>query len=210
MTQKILPSIMAKSQKELDGDLKKLKGIVKTVHLDVVDGKFAPNKTFQFPFKLKKGFDYNVHLMIKNPEKWINKNGKKVDTILFHPEVVEKEKIESLINKIKSMKKKAGFALKPETKVKTIKSFLDKLDYVLILTVHPGFYGSRFLKSKLRKIKQVKRLNKKVKVIVDGGMCPNVIGKAAKAGADFFVSGSYTTKADNPKQSIKNLMKAIK
>lgn len=199
---------MAKSQKELDGDLKKLKGVVKELHLDVVDGKFAPNKTFQFPFKLKKGFDYNVHLMIKNPERWIKKNLKKIN--LFIPHFEEIKNVEDYISLMKKNKKKIAFALLPKTKVKQIKPYVNKIEVILILTVHPGFYGSRFMKSKLRKIKQIKKLNPKIKLIVDGGMCPDTIGKAAKAGADYFVSGSYTTKADNPKQSIRNLMKAIK
>lgn len=210
MAQIIFPSLMSKNQKELDQDLKKLKGAVKILHLDIVDGKFAKNKTFQFPFKLNKQLNYHAHLMIKNPEKWINQHGKKVNTILFHPETVKKEKIKQLIKKIKNKKRKAGLALKPETEVKAIKPYLNQLDYVLILTVHPGFYGGKFLSSKLKKIKQAKKPNPKIKIIVDGGMSPQTIKKAKRAGADFFVSGSYITKANNPEQRINSLEKAIK
>lgn len=208
MPQIILPSLMCKNQKELNQDLKKLKGI-KILHLDVVDGKFAKNKTFQFPFKLKKSFKYNVHLMVNSPEKWIDKHGKKADTIFFHPETVKKEKINDLIKKIKDKKRKVGLALRPETKIKQIKPFIKKINFLLILTVHPGFYGSKFLRSPLRKIKKAKKINPKLKIIVDGGISPKTIKKAKKAGADFFVSGSYTTKSENPKQSIKSLINQL-
>jgi len=198
---------MAKNQKELDFDLKKLKGIVKELHLDVVDGKFAKNKAMDFEFKLKKDFSYNVHLMVNHPETWINKQGRKVDTIIFHPEVVDN--IEELIKKIKQKKKKVGLALKPETKVKEVKDYLLNLDYILILTVHPGFYGAKFLSAPLRKIKKIKKINPKIKVIVDGGMNPKTIRKAVKSGGDYFVSGSYVTKADNPKERIKSLVMSL-
>lgn len=205
----IFPSLMAKSQKELDMDFQKLKGVVKTLHLDIVDGKFAKNRTFQFPFKLSQYFQYHAHLMVKNPEKWIDKHGKKVDAVVFHPEAVKKEKIADLIKKIKDKKKQTGLALKPETEVKEIRNLLGKVDYVLILTVHPGFYGGKFLGSNLKKIRLLKKINPKIKIIVDGGMRPQTIKRAKKAGADFFVSGAYTTKAAHPKQRIKNLIEAV-
>jgi len=200
----ILPSLMSKNQTELNQDFKKLIGI-KTLHLDVIDGKFANNKTFQFPFKLKRTFQYNVHLMINHPEAWIQKHGHKVHTIIFHPETT-KDPLK-IINQVKQLKKKVGLALKPETKVKDIRPYLPLLDCLLILTVRPGFYGGQFLPSQIKKIKQVRSLNKKVKIIIDGGLNPKTI-KAAKA-ADFFVSGSYTTKAEHPKIAIKNLLRAL-
>ena len=203
MRQKILPSVMAKNQKELDLDLKKLKGVVKELHLDVVDGKFAKNKAMNFDFRLKNDFNYNVHLMVNHPSKWIKKCLKKnIKTIIVHPEVIDG--LGKFIYEIKQKKKKVGLALKPETKVKEIKDYLLDLDYVLVLTVHPGFYGAKFLSAPLKKI------NPKLKVIVDGGMNPKTIKKAVKAGADFFVSGSYVTKAENPKERIKGLMNSVK
>lgn len=200
---------MAKSQKELNHDLKNLQGAAKTIHLDVVDGKFAHNKTFQFPFRLSKKFNYNAHLMVKNPEKWVDKYGSKVELIIFQPEVLTKKKVSLLIKKIKNKKKKVGLALSPQTKVKDVQDFLKDINYILILTVHPGFYGSKFLPENLKKITQVKKINHKIKIIVDGGMNPKTIVKAAKAGADYFVSGSYTTKADDPQKSIKELKKKV-
>jgi len=207
MKQLIFPSLMSKSQEELDRDLKRLKGIVKEVHLDVVDGLFAPNDSLDFNFKLPKGFKYNVHLMVKRPEIWIKKRWKEID--LFIPQIEEVNDIPAYIAWMKKSKKKVGFALKPETSVSKIKPYLKEVDYVLVLTVHPGFYGSKFIPSVLKKIPLLKKINPKVKVMVDGGMCPEKISLAVKFGADYFVSGSYTTKAEDPHKSIQNLMKVI-
>ncbi|HLC88753.1 MAG TPA: ribulose-phosphate 3-epimerase [Candidatus Nanoarchaeia archaeon] len=205
MKQLIWPSIMAKTQPELDQDLNKLKGAAKMLHLDIVDGQFAHNKTFQFPFKLSQHFHYNAHLMVKSPEKWVDQHGKKVDLIIFHPETAPD--VSRLIKKIKAMKRKVGLALLPKTKVQSIKPYLNQIGFVLILMVKPGFYGSKFLEKDLKKIAQLKTINPKIKVIVDGGMNPKTIKKARKA--DFFISGSYTTKADNPQKRINALLQAL-
>ena len=106
--------------------------------------------------------------------------------------------------------KKIAFALKPETKVSELKGYLQKIDYILILTVHPGFYGAKYLKSSLKKIAPIKKMNPSVKIIVDGGMKPDTIGEAFRAGADFFVSGSFISKADDPKKAIKELRRVLK
>ncbi len=212
MKQNILPSIMAKSQKELNKDCKHLKGTVKLLHLDVVDGKFAKNQTFNFRFKLDKKYDYFLHLMVKNPEKWIEKKNvlERKSVKLITPHFEELRDIEKFITFMKNKKRKVSLAILPETKISSIKSIINELDYLLILTVHPGFYGSKFLKSDLNKIKQAKKINPNLKVIVDGGMNPDTIKLAAESGADYFVSGSYTTKAEKPADRIKMLLKSIK
>ena len=208
MKQLIFPAILSNSQKEINQDFKKLKGIASYLHLDVVDGKFAPNKSFWFKFKLSKNFKYLAHLMINNPEKWIEKNLSKIELFIPHfEEIKDKDKY---IRWMKSKRKKVAFAILPETEVSKIISYLKKMDYILILTVHPGFYGSRYLKTELNKIPQIKKINPQIKVIVDGGMHPLTIKEAKRKMADFFVSGAYITKANNPKQSINNLLKALR
>jgi len=208
MKQKIFPSVMAKSQKEMDSLFKKLDGVSKHLHLDIADGDFVPNKSLWFQLKLSSKFNYSVHLMINNPGRWIEKNGKNVDAIIFHPEAVKD--INLIIKKIRNKKRKIGLALKPETKVSEIKAYLDQIEYILILTVHPGFYGAKFLRSPLKKIHQIKKINPKIKVIVDGGMKPGTIELANKAGADHFISGSFVSKSDNSRKAMRELKLIIK
>ena len=208
MTQLIFPAVIAKNQRELDAELKKLKGAGKTLHLDIVDGKFAPNHSLKFPFKLSTSFNYQAHLMIKHPEKWIEKNLQRIDLFIPHFEAIHYHS--RYILWMKKMKKKVAFAILPQTTVEHLKEHLPYIDYVLILTVHPGFYGSKYLASELKKIKPIKKINPNVKIIVDGGMNPSTIKQAKKAGADLFVSGSYTTNNHSPHKAIEELMKALR
>lgn len=213
MKQKILPSIMAGSQKELDEYFNRLKGAAKEIHLDIADGKFVQAKVLNFDFKLSRDFSYNAHLMVKNPEEWIKKYFRRKhfqQITLFIPQMEEVKEPKKYIQWMKSKKKKVAFALKPETKISAVKPYLKDIDYVLLLTVHPGFYGSPFLPKVLGKISLIKKINPKVKIIIDGGMNPATIQKAAKAGGDYFVSGSFTTKAEKPKERIKELLEAMK
>jgi len=200
---KIWPSVMSKNQKGLSSYLKELKGVAKTLHLDIVDGKFADSKAMWFPFKLSRNFTYNAHLMIKNPEKWIQKNIKK--KYLFIPHFEELKNVDEYIKWMRKEKKKIAFAIKPETKIKELKPYLNKVDYILVLTVHPGYYGSPFLPKNLRKIKQIKKINPKIKIIVDGGVKDRTIQKIKKYNPDILITGSYIKDSANKKAAINYL-----
>jgi len=202
----IIPTIVANSQKELEKRIRKVKKHSKWVQLDAVDGKFADNKSFDFDFKLPKGLKYELHLMVDKPEEWIEKHGDKVDKIIFHIEPVRD--IGKVIKLVKEKKKKVGLALKPRTRIDRIKKYLKKVDQVLILTVNPGFYGSKFLSFPLGKIPRIKQIDSKVKIEVDGGMKPDTIGLARKAGADYFCVGSFLQKSKNIKKAMEKLKKA--
>lgn len=208
MNQLIYPSLMSKNQKELNSDLKHLIGTVKILHLDIVDGQFAKNQSLNFDFKLSPKFKYWAHLMVKQPEHWIKRHWKKIE--LFIPQFEELKDPLRFIHWMKQTHRKVAWAIKPETKVSKIKTYLKEIDLVLILTVHPGFYGSKFLSSSLKKIKEIKEINPKIKIIVDGGMNPETIKLAKKAGADYFVSGSYTTKSIQPKKAIQKLINSLR
>ena len=197
---------MAENQKELNQLFKKLEGVSKEFHVDIADGMFVPSKVFQFDFKLKSKYKYNVHLMVKNPKTLIQKYGKRFDLIYVHYEVVD----DSFPMWMKEQGKKVCIAVKPETKVSEMKDVLKYVDSVLVLTVHPGFYGAKFLKSPLKKIGQIKRINSKIKVLVDGGMNPDTMKYAKKAGADAVVSGSFISKAVDSKKAMRELRKSLK
>ncbi len=206
MRRNVFPSVMAKNQQELEVMLNNLAGVATYLHLDIADGKFVPNTSLWFTFKLSKKFKYIAHLMVKEPGKWIQKHGKKVDFCIVQAETID---IAGYIQTAKKQKKKVALALNPETKVSKIKPYLKFLDYVLILTVHPGFYGAKYLKYPLKKIAEIKQGNPKVKIIVDGGMNPTTAKDAAKAGADYIVSGSFITKAEKPKERMKLMQEAF-
>ncbi|HLC90896.1 MAG TPA: ribulose-phosphate 3-epimerase [Candidatus Nanoarchaeia archaeon] len=204
---KIWPSVMASDQKELDALLRKLKGTSTTLHLDVSDGKFVPTVYNHFNVRLDPTFHYTAHLMINNPQRWITKHGKKVSLCISQWETIPHPK--KFIAWLKKRGDKVAFAIKPETPVSSVAKYLSEIDYILVLTVHPGYYGAPFLKSELQKVREIKKLKPDVLVIVDGGINPETITLAKRAGADYFVSGSYVTKSDHPRKSIKELRKIL-
>lgn len=185
---KIIPSLIASSQKELNERFSKVKSF-KYFQIDVMDGKFVKNNSFQFNFKLPKNKKYEAHLMVKNPLDWIKKNSKKVETIIIHYE--SKDKTLNTINLIKKKHKKVGLAINPKTKIKEILEYLPMIDLVLIMTAAPGKYGSKFLPITLKKVKELRKLKSKLNIEVDGGINNKTIKQAKKAGANSFVIGSY-------------------
>ena len=210
MKSKIIPSIIAKNQRELDIRFDKIKGISKKIHLDIMDGKFVKNKSLFFDFKVSKKTKCETHLMIKNPKEWVEKNYKKVDIIIFHFESLKKNEVSNLIKFIKSKKRKVGISIKPKTKVSVIKNYLKDLDMVLVMTVNPGSYGAKFLPSTLKKTNEIRKLNSKIKIQVDGGINDKTILIAKNFRIDGFISGSYLQKAKDIKKAASLLNKLIK
>ena len=200
----IIPAIIAKNQEELEERIKKVADFVDVIQLDFMDGKFVPNNSIDFDFKLPAtNCKFESHLMIKNPEKWIDTHAIKVDTILIHYESINDPM--TIINQIKDKNKKVGFVLNPETPISKIEEYLNHLDQVLIMTVNPGFYGSPFLPEMIDKISDLRKIKPDLNIEVDGGVVPDTIGLVDRAGANMFVSGSYIVKSNNVRESISNL-----
>ena len=210
MKKTIIPAIIAKSQKELDERINKVKNISRVLHLDVMDGKFVKNKSLMFKFKIPRLKKYQAHLMVKNPRSWINKNWKKINTIIFHEEVFKKRKdVEELISFIKEKRRKVGLALNPKTDVEKISPYLNKIDLVLVMSVNPGKYGSAFLPKTLEKINQIKKINPSIKIEIDGGISDKTINGVCNAGGDIFISGSYLQKSQDSKKALKTLLSIV-
>lgn len=206
MKKEIIPSIIANSRQELKQRINKVRNIAKLIHLDIMDGKFVQNNSLNFNFKLPKA-KYEAHIMLYNPKTWINKNAENFDTIIFHLETTKNP--EEIIKLIKNKGKKAGIALNPETSIDKVKEYIKDIDKMLILTVHPGRYGSAFLPETLKKIEELRKLYPKLNIEVDGGINPNTIKKVQSSGANLFVVGSYLQNAINPKKVLNNLKKQL-
>ncbi len=197
----IIPSIIAKNQSELNKRFNKVKSLSNNFHLDIMDGKFVKEKSLNFNFKLPKR-NYSAHLMLKDPTSWIKKNSNKVNTIFIQ---YESNHLEEAINLAKSKHKKIGLALNPKTKIIKIIPYLHKIDSILILTVNPGRYGSKFIPSCLKKIKQAKKIKKELKVYADGSINNKTIRQIKPFKPDNLIVGSYLINSNNPKQALKEL-----
>lgn len=166
-------------------------------HLDVMDGQFVKNKTLDYTYieqlREKTCLLFDVHLMIINPEKHIDKYLKtSANIITVHYESFEDEKeLINCLKKIKSKGKMAGLAIDLQTKAETIQTYLNYLDVVLIMSVKTGKYGQKFDNSAIDKIKFIRKLNSSILIEVDGGINDETAPQCIKAGADILVSGAY-------------------
>lgn len=206
---KISPSVLASDFANLESELKKCSdGGAELIHLDVMDGHFVPNISIGAPViaALDKVCDtpFDVHLMISDPLFYIDdfiKAG--ADIITFHVEC--ESDIEKTIDKIVDAGCKAALAVKPNTPIDAVYPYLDKLSMVLVMTVEPGFGGQSFMESTMPKIKELRAKCPALDIQVDGGINPDTVKIAGKAGANVFVAGSAVFKSDNPAATIKLL-----
>lgn len=197
----IIPAIIAKTQDDLNGQMIKIGQNSTLVQLDIMDNKFVPNTSLDFQFVLgPEEMAYEAHLMIDDPATWIERNGECVDTILVHIESCQRPR--DIINLARKKGKKIGFAVNPETQIDAIKPYLDEIDQLLIMTVNPGFYGSKFLPETIHKITEARMQRSDLDIEVDGGITPDTIRGVQIAGANMFVSGSFILKSPDVKRSI--------
>lgn len=205
----IIPSIIAHSQAELDKRLKKISAIrPEVVQLDVMDGAFVRQTSLEFDFKLAKGRKYEAHLMLSNPLSWFMHNHSKISSVIFHYE--SDMHIHDFIKLARKYRKKVGIAINPSSDIEDIVQYLHLIDKVLIMTVYPGKYGSKFIPEVIGKIGHVRNLNDKIDIQVDGGINERKLLLCKQAGANEFVVGSYLQNAKNVKSAWAELKKALK
>ena len=188
----ILPAVIASDQQGLDEMLVKVKDFADNIMLDLMDGKFVPASSLDFTMKLPPGPRYQFHIMAVDPIDRLMKSPAEVDAVILHA-----ESLESIPEAIQAAKKKGVklfIALNPETSVDVVKPYLDDLDGVLIMSVHPGQYGAKFLPEQLEKVKAIRAISKTITIEVDGGMNDKSMGQAVAAGANQIASGSYIMK----------------
>lgn len=168
------------------------------LHLDIMDGHFVPNLSFGLPVlqavsKLSN-LSLDAHLMVRNPDVYVEKFAELgVSFLSFHQETVFHS--HRLVQKIKSLGMKAGIALNPATPLSSLEEILPELDFVLIMSVNPGYSGQAFISSSLDKIRRLKELiiRRKLSTMieVDGGVTADNAQSIFEAGADILVSASY-------------------
>ncbi len=180
------------------------------MHLDIMDKEFVKNRSWNYKEikLLLKGVKkpYDVHLMVCDLKSYIDDFKKlKPEFITFHLEAIDD--IDFYINYIKKLKIKVGLSIKPDTDITKLLPYLDKIDLVLVMSVHPGFGGQKFIDESIFKVEyltQVRMDNDyNFMISVDGGVDDVTVRRVAEA--DMVVSGSYITSSDNYEEAIESL-----
>jgi ribulose-phosphate 3-epimerase len=208
----ISPSILSADFSNLRAEIEALEDAgADMIHIDVMDGHFVPNLTFgpAVIAALKKytSLPFDVHLMIDQPEKWIQTYGDAgANLITVHPEATTH--LDRTISQIKSYGIKAGISLLPTTQINVLDFIIDKIDLILIMTVNPGFSGQKFMINQLKKISAISSIIKEMDIIlaVDGGINDETGKLCTQAGANMLISGNYIF-TGNYKERINNLKK---
>ena len=211
---KVSPSILASDFSKLGDEVAAIaKAGADYIHVDVMDGHFVPNismgPSIVKSVRGKTSIPFDVHLMIDPIEPYIDdfiKAG--ADIISIHPEA--NDNIEKCIDKIKSNNVKAGLAINPDTNWEVVIPFLDKLDIIVVMSVHPGFGGQKFIPSALEKLKLLRKkideTHPHIELEIDGGVNFDNIDSILKAGANVIVAGT-TTFTGGEKEYANNISK---
>lgn len=209
----IAPSILSADFSCLDREIKKVERAgADMIHIDVMDGHFVPNITIgpQVVKQIRKvtKLPLDVHLMIKNPRDFIDDfilAGS--DMITVHIETVSSFQLSSLSSHLKKKRVKLGISLNPATPLSKIIKVLPYVDFVLVMSVNPGFGGQKFIPAVLPKIRKLRSIFKG-DISVDGGVNDKVSVSLIKAGANILAAGSYIFRAKNAKTAIERLRNA--
>ncbi len=202
----VIPAINCKDFKCVKERILKASEFLKKgdwIQFDISDGKFTPAKTWDKPEQLKnlktEKLKIEVHLMVNDPEKEIKKWSKFADRMIIHLEALEKHS--------NFQSKRIGIAIKSDTPVKKLFPYLNKIKFVQLLAVTPGFSGGKFDLKILRKIKEIKKNHPKIKIEIDGGANEKTVKLIKRAGADIVVSASHIFENKNPKEAFDILRK---
>ncbi|MFH1759760.1 MAG: ribulose-phosphate 3-epimerase [bacterium] len=211
----IFPSILNADWTNMDRELSDLKKAgADGIHLDIMDGKFVPEKTFDLDsierFVSYSDLPFDAHLMIEEPEKHVDDYMERcVTSITFHLEVCNGEYAVKLAKYIKSKGLKAGVAVNPDHPVEPVIDLIAYFDWVLFMSVFPGYGGQKFIPQVLEKVMILKEycteknLNRVIQI--DGGINDKTAALAVKAGINNLVAGTYILKSENYKERIDKL-----
>lgn len=207
---KVAPSILSADFSCLDREIKKVESAgADMLHIDVMDGHFVPNITIGAcvvqDIRRTTKLPLDVHLMIENPRQFAdNFVNAGADMITMHIETISKSEVKIQKSKLETKGVKFGISLNPAVPLSRIRDILGYVDFVLVMTVNPGFSGQQFIPAVIPKIKQLRRLFTG-DISVDGGVNDKLSPVLVNAGASILVSGSYIFRAKNIKSAIDSL-----
>ena len=212
----IVPSIFAADFMRLGEEIARVQEAgIQMIHVDIMDGHFVPNFTMGTPITESIRRVSNVkldhHLMIEDPDTFAPifiKAGS--DCVSVHFEACRN--LDRTLHMIQDLGARAGVVINPATPVFMLENVLDVADYVLVMSVNPGYGGQKFIPNSLSKVRELARLRTErglnFAIEIDGGVGPDNVADVARAGVDWAVAGSSVFGSDDAAQAVQNLQKA--
>ncbi|MGI8958364.1 MAG: ribulose-phosphate 3-epimerase [Bryobacteraceae bacterium] len=212
----IVPSIFAADFVRLGEQIRRVEEAgVKMLHVDIMDGHFVPNFTMGTPItesvRRFTRLKLDHHLMIEDPDRYAPlfiKAG--ADCVSVHYEVCRN--LDRTLHMIQDHGAKAGVVVNPATPAMLLENVLDFVDYVLVMSVNPGYGGQEFIPRSLDKVRQLRRIRTerdlRFSIEIDGGVGHDNIGEVAKAGADWVVAGSSVFHTPDPAEAVRGMHRA--
>ncbi|HLE19936.1 MAG TPA: ribulose-phosphate 3-epimerase [Vicinamibacteria bacterium] len=213
---RLAPSILSADFAKLGDQVAEVEAAgARQFHLDVMDGRYVQNLTFGplvvEAVRRSTKLPLDVHLQIENADRWIDVfSDAGADMIALHPETLHH--VHHALQEIRRKGKKAGIALHPSNPLAAVVEVLSEVDYVIVMSVHPGFAGQAFIPGSFGRLEQLRALVQArklaVEIAIDGGMAVDNIRQAVKSGADVVVSGSAIFAGGDPAARVGQMLKA--
>jgi len=212
----LAPSILSADFSRLKDEIEKVAPFSGMIHVDVMDNHFVPNLTIGPPVvaSLSKStsLPLDCHLMVENPESLVKPFARAGAKLLsVHAEATVH--LNRLIGSIRGEGMRPGVVLNPATPLSSLEEILDEVDFVLLMSVNPGFGGQSFIEGSVRKIKRLRSMIEagglETKIQIDGGVCRNNARLLREAGADWLVAGSAVFSAGSPSEAARELSELI-
>ncbi len=204
---RVIPAVLTDNPQALNSMLKLAETFADYVQIDIMDGKFVPSRsvTWEQVAAVKTTLNWEAHLMVEQPEKELE-NFKKAGArkAIFHFEATSAA--DQVIVQARKLGLQIGMAVNPETPVSRIKPHASEVDSILFLSVHPGFYGAKFIPEVLDKIAELRQARAKMEIGIDGGIKQNNVAEIAGSGVNTIYVGSAIFLQPQPAEAYRNLV----
>jgi ribulose-phosphate 3-epimerase len=212
----VAPSILAADFSNLADEIRKVEAAgADWIHCDIMDGHFVDNISFGPAIvgfvRKQTNLPLDVHLMIEHADHYVPRFvDAGANSITVHVEPEAKHDVGKTLQQIRDAKCRVGLTLNPETDFKLVEPYLDKIDMLLVMTVHPGFGGQKFRADQMEKVKRAKSLSDKIDIEIDGGINAETARVSIQNGANVLVAGTSIFKTNDYAKAIRNLREMSK